>query len=397
MFIPYSTNAPIYYWPYATLGIIVANVLVFIGMATRIIQDPDQWLLMYDQGLTPLQWLLSMFAHADEGHLLGNMLFLWVFGLVVEGKLGWYRFLLVYLSIGIIQSAGEQSLMVLFGAEGASLGASSAIYGIMVIAAIWAPKNDISVFYWFFFFFMGTFEIPVLTLAGLYVGYDLIMLLISFLKTSEGMLFEGLKSSSWLHIGGVLVGVPIGIGLLKKKIVDCEGWDIFHVYSGDYGAFVKKPELAEIEAEISQKKQLRDSALLTSAPQQIELYLQQGNLEAGYKLYSKMNSIGEGLQLSRKTLLQLISGLHRQKRWADSCPLMAELIDRYPEDSGPVAVKLAQICVVELNRPGKAIEILKLIDSPKLPENVLNTARKIARRAQQLQEEGVVELDTDRW
>ena len=141
MFIPYSTDAPIYYWPIATIGLIVANVFIFFAVLFGGIQNPDDWVLVYGVGLTPPQWLLSMFMHADLLHLLGNMIFLWVFGLVVEGKLGWQKFLPCYLAIGILQSVVEQILQLVLAGQGGSLGASSAIYGIMAMAAIWAPKN----------------------------------------------------------------------------------------------------------------------------------------------------------------------------------------------------------------------------------------------------------------
>ena len=44
----------------------------------------------------PWQWLTANYMHADIFHLLGNMFVLWGFGLVVEGKVGWWRFLLIY-------------------------------------------------------------------------------------------------------------------------------------------------------------------------------------------------------------------------------------------------------------------------------------------------------------
>ncbi len=53
--------------------------------------------LQTGNGLHPYQWLTNNFVHADFMHILSNMLFLWSFGLVVEGKLGWLRTLAVYL------------------------------------------------------------------------------------------------------------------------------------------------------------------------------------------------------------------------------------------------------------------------------------------------------------
>lgn len=69
------------------------------------------------------------------------MVFLWVFGLVVEGKIGWWRFLVCYLGVGVGQSLVEQILTLpLHGVNVRSGGASSAIFGIMAMAAI-GPRS----------------------------------------------------------------------------------------------------------------------------------------------------------------------------------------------------------------------------------------------------------------
>ncbi len=140
----------------------MVNTALFFGVLTGNLPGFEYWVLPYDAGLTPFQWLLSMFMHASFDHLLGNMLFLWIFGLVVEGKIGWWRFLLCYVGIGVVQSAGEQTLQLILGGEGGSLGASTAIYGIMAMSAVWAPKNNVHVFYWLYFYFSGTIDVPIL-------------------------------------------------------------------------------------------------------------------------------------------------------------------------------------------------------------------------------------------
>lgn len=386
-FFPYSTDAPIYHWPFATGGLIVANVLVFVLMVSGVITDPDAWMLSFGDGLHAEQWLTSMFTHGGLEHLLGNMLFLWVFGLVVEGKLGWLRFLTCYLGIGISQSMLEQLVMLGYTGEvPGSLGASSAIFGLMAMAAVWAPKNEITFFY-IILIRTGTFEVSILVMAALYTGMELFWVI----------LFGGGAGSSLLHLSGFAIGLPLGIVLLKRRIVDCEGWDFFHVWSGDYGAFKKEPEPAEVFAKLDARNKDRDQQMLAGAKTQFVKYLQQGNVAAALKLYEKMKSVGGGLTLDRKELVAIIQALHTAKRWPDSAPIMAEYIARFPESADPMRINLAQICVTQLLRPGKALDLLKCVNLKKLPEQHVALAKKIAAKARQMELDGVLEVDDEKW
>lgn len=385
MFIPYTTDAPIYHWPIATVGLIVVNILVFAFVVVGGYGDPEQWMLWYGDGLQGHQWLLSIFMHADPMHLIGNILFLWLFGLIVEGKLGWWRFLCCYLFIGIGQSMVEQ--MVMLGAPEAapgSMGASAAIFGLIAMAAIWAPINEITFFYWFYFR-PGTFDVSIGWVAGLYAGWEVVMLCI--FGTDAG--------SSWLHLGGFLLGLPLGIILLKRNIVDCEGLDAFHVWSGDYGAFKKEPDRTAEYAKLDAQKKEKEEQLLTGAQQQFRLYLQQGNADAAMRLYEKLKRVHGGLRPQRDEWLAIIQWLHSQKRWADSAPYMAQCIAAYPNEADAVRLKLAQICVVELQRPGRAIELIATLDRGKLSEKQIELAKRVRAKAQQMQSEGVVELDAE--
>ncbi|MEM9352727.1 MAG: rhomboid family intramembrane serine protease [Planctomycetota bacterium] len=383
MIVPYGTDAPIYYLPVATAGLIVVNTMAFFSMASGSMPDPEQWLLPYGQGWTPLQWFTSMFMHADVFHLIGNMIFLGVFGLLVEGKVGWWKFLLCYLTVGVLQSVLEQGIQIALGGEGFSLGASSAIYGIMAIAAVWMPMADIRVWYWFFFFMMGTGEIRTVWFAAFFIGMDLFYSAI-----------EGVNSSAWLHVGGVLVGAPLGVAMYKLGLVDCEGWDIFHVIRGDEGA--KKEKAAAEERRVEQQKDKQQQAFDTG-PEKIAWLLEQGSDEPAFELYKRLRHLGGPVQLPRATLLKMIAGLHRQERWRESCPLMADCLKRFPEGTEGVRVKLAQICLIELQRPNKALEVLRGLDVQKLPTKLVPLTKKVAAAAQQMVREGHVELDTEAW
>lgn len=386
-FFPYTTDAPVYYWPFATLGLVVANVLIFVGMASGAIPNPEEWLLSYGDGLHPAQWVTNFFTHGGIEHLVGNMLFLWVFGIVVEGKLGWWKFLACYFCIGVVHSLLEQ--IVMLGYDGdvpGALGASAAIFGVMAMATIWAPMNEITFFY-LLGVRPGTFDVSIAVMATCYTMLEFVYVFI--FGTSAG--------SSLLHLSGFAVGLPLGIVLLKTKAVDCEGWDAFHVWSGDYGTFKKEPDLVKESAEVAVKLKQRDETQLDRAKAQLGEYLRAGNAAAALLLYEKMRHVGGGITLDRGELLALIKHLHSHSRWSDSAPFLAELVRRFPEGADAARVKLAQICIVELNRPSAALELLQATNAARLPAPQAALAKKLAAKAEQMLADGEVELDTEAW
>jgi membrane associated rhomboid family serine protease len=163
---------------FATLGLIGVNGLAFAAFpdmgSVHSVDEMESamamfpFMLHFDQ-IAPWQWVTSNFLHASIGHLLGNMVFLWAFGLVVEGKLGWWRFLTVYLLMGTAYGALVQFVMYLLSdGEGVALGASDAILRLIGLAVVWAPKNELNCFVWL----MGprTFEISILAFGSVYLA-----------------------------------------------------------------------------------------------------------------------------------------------------------------------------------------------------------------------------------
>ena len=80
-------------------------------------------------------------VHARRARItcVGNMIFLWVFGIIVEGKLGWWAFMLAFLGIGGVESAAlSSSAPSDTRAHARRLGA---IYGLLAMCMVWAPKT----------------------------------------------------------------------------------------------------------------------------------------------------------------------------------------------------------------------------------------------------------------
>ena len=376
MLVPLTCDAPIYHWPFATASLIAANVLAYAALMSALVNDPtaaetliDLTVLQHGNGLHPLEWVGSMFMHANFLHLAGNMLFLWIFGLVVEGKVGWWRMLLLYLGIGILQSAIEQVAMLGAGQITFSLGASSAIYGIMAIALVWAPKNEINCFYWFAFWAVGTVDVPIMYFCMFYMAFDILYMAIDF-AASGSMMGTGL-----LHVMGALIGAPAGLLMLKWHLVDCEGWDLLHVWNGaDPSAEV---DYSKVDADVARKKQAKAERHERNARQQIEHYLQEGNVAAAAALHRKMREIGSQVALERAELAELIQGLNARQEWAAAAPVMAEFVRRFPTGADGIRIKLAQICVTQLERPARALELLDQVDFAKQAEEKRQLAKKL--------------------
>ena len=145
----------------------------------------------------------------------GQHVFLWAFGLVVEGKIGSLRFVALYLAIAALDGALVQLPMCLLGSDSCALGASGVIFALMVIAMLWAPEDEMDCFY-FVGFYMGTFEIRIVKIGIAFVMLPLVFLFLGGFRMSFEM----------LDMVGAMIGLPIGLYMLRHNHVDCEDWDV---------------------------------------------------------------------------------------------------------------------------------------------------------------------------
>ena len=383
---PYSCDARLYHLPYATGALIAVNVLAFFAHLSGRIDQADGWLLVYGDGLHPAQWLLSRFSHGSLGHLASNMFFLWTFGLVVEGKLGWQRFLACYLGIAVGQAAIEQAMFAAPGAmqygEG-SLGASAAIYGIMVMACLWAPLNQVSVLV-IVIVFPFTFEMAVGYFAALFVVLDLL----------QWMASGGGPSSSLLHLMGGAMGAVVGWTMLKRGSVDCEDWDLPAVLSGSYG---EQRRRAREDARRDDDAAVRPDQQQLESRRKFDAYLDIGQPEQALDVKRRAAALGRPLDLDRRNLLRLIAALQQQGKWRESAPVLAELIEVFPVGSQEARLKLAHICLVKLDRPARALELLAGLDAAMLPPQQETLRRNIVAAARKKVADGELEVDDNQW
>jgi membrane associated rhomboid family serine protease len=180
--------------------LIAVNLLVFV-MWRRSDQSETSWMvrnfLVSWTALTEGRvWVLltAVFSHNMLWHLLINMFVLNSFGSLLEQMMGRVRFLLFFLSAGIISSLCHAlvSLLILHDADLPALGASGAIAGLVLLFALIFPKEKLLLF--------GIIPLPALWGALAFVALDIWGLI----AQSEG---GGLPIGHGAHLGGALTGV----------------------------------------------------------------------------------------------------------------------------------------------------------------------------------------------
>lgn len=144
--------------------------------------------------------LLSMFLHGGWGHLLGNMLFLYIFGDNVEDRLGHFRYFLFYTLCGYAATFAH-AFFNGFSTMPA-IGASGAISGVLGAYLFLYPRARIVTLVWFFIF-VRFIEIPVLV----YLPLWFLMQFFSGVSSLHAANPEAAGGVAWFaHIGGFLAG-----------------------------------------------------------------------------------------------------------------------------------------------------------------------------------------------
>ncbi len=214
MIIPYRVKNPPKRFPYATVSLIGVNFLVFaLSTSGMMIRLSVVKAYAYTFPSSPIFNLLSaMFLHGDIFHIVGNMLFLWVFGPPVEDRLGIPRYLALYFFTGLIGDLGQGGLdVMLFHASQPVIGASGCIMG--VVGAYWYlfPWSTVCVFYWIGWFWRGVWEIRATLVIGFYVLMDTVQGLLGGAMGVAGGV------ANFAHVGGALAGLLLCVAVGARK------------------------------------------------------------------------------------------------------------------------------------------------------------------------------------
>ena len=216
--IPLRSTERVYSTAKVTAGLIAVNVAIFLYQFSLPAYDLNQLVMQW--GIVPDQLRLvslvtSMFLHGGWLHILGNMLFLWVFGRNVEDLIGGLRFLALYLLCGVV--AAIVHVIANPYSRVPTIGASGAIAGVMGAYLMKFPRSRIVTLIPIIIFFT-TFEIP----AALLLLYWFVIQFLSGI----GSLAEpdSLGGIAWFaHVGGFLAGM-----VLVRLFPERRRWRTWH-------------------------------------------------------------------------------------------------------------------------------------------------------------------------
>jgi membrane associated rhomboid family serine protease len=429
--IPTGTDAPIYHWPYATVGLIVLNVaLAFlippvssepeldendevIENSTDITNFERYALTLGDGRLHPVQWVTHNFLHYGIIHLAGNMLFLWAFGIVVEGKLGALKYLLAYLTIGTLHGALSQTLLMRSGLDGHAAGASAVIYGLLAACMIWAPRNELNctaIIIAGFRVFVFDWDFYYTTVALLYIGEQALRLV--FWSALGG----DIMVSEMGHLSGAFWGAVVAIFLLKTRLVDCEGWDLFTVWAKyrkltrDWQSREKRLDHQKESLRFSLKARARAKASMgeaasdgsapspeergAAAVRRVQSLIDRGDISGAVGAYDKAARTLFNWP-SQSDLYGLIKALQARGAEAESIRLMRDHCRHYPGNSAKMRLKLAQVLMLNCQRPTAALRVLEEVPPGSLAAELETVRQKLVQKARQMCAEGVLELEGD--
>lgn len=212
VFLPLKDDNPLkFIWfQFATVTLILINAAVFVWQQS--LGEAGLVEVANTAGVTPVslfggaklpEWLgqlpseatlvTYMFLHGDWWHLIGNMLFLWVFGDNIEDAMGSIRFTLFYLLAGV--AAGLAHVYANPGSEAPLIGASGAVAGIIGAYIMLYPRVRM----WSLVFMRLPLKLPAYLVIGAWVATQIFFVIYDI---QDG-------TAWWAHLGGFAAGVVL--------------------------------------------------------------------------------------------------------------------------------------------------------------------------------------------
>jgi len=342
-----------------TYGLVAACIAGYMAQLLTGWGDEDTGplgALMVQRGAAWYTYLTSAFLHGDIIHLLGNMLFLWVFGPNVEDRFGRLGFLGFYL-LGAIASAYAHVAFSPAPAIGAS-GAISAVTGAFLVLF---PLTKMRIL--LFFFIIGVYMIPSWWLIVFQIATNLFKL-----GMDTNVAIEA-------HLGGYAYGSAVAFVLLATGVLSREPYDLFSIarQRARRRQFEEAARIRDVQIEkrLSKKPAPENEAML-EARAKVSRAVAEGDpggaVTAYLELLREHGKDPAAGTLSRGAMYAVANRFFETGDHTNAAAAYERFLAAYPTDNEAqhVRVLLALVNARYLNDPTRAAELLREIDPARL-------------------------------
>jgi len=340
--IPIGTDVRLRRTPVGNWVLIGLNVLVFalegvVGSRTLDVFLPP----LHAAVPTLAEYITYQFRHGDLMHLLGNMIFLWIFGNPVCDRMGSLNYVLFYLAGGVC--AG-----VVFTAtnENPMLGASGAIAAVTTAFMVLYPRVHVTLLIWFFI--ITTIQLPAMILIVFkIILWDNIIAP----SMNRGMVANVAYSA---HLGGYAFGFFIALLMLVVRALPRHHFDLLALVDrwrrrrglgGDLGIAVTRP----VSPPVARHAPVEARPVLTPAEQLREDILDriaEHDYEEAVRLYRRLRDLDPEQVLPRRQQLELANYLAQRQRQHEAVEAYEAFLRAYPnaDDAAQVRLLLGLVC-----------------------------------------------------
>jgi membrane associated rhomboid family serine protease len=371
MLLPFRTSIQPRRTPYAVYAFIGLNVVVFMLQFTV---NPQAGGLTYRPwvdhfvlrpGVSPWWTLVTYaFLHHDLWHIGFNMFFLYLFGRNVNDKLGTVGFVVFYVS-GAAASGWGHALLHQTVPPIPTLGASGAVAAVTGAYLVLFPQTLLTIIYWFFF--IGTIEVPAL--------YFIVLKMILI----DNVLARGRGSIAYdAHLAGYGYGIVVTLLLLATRIVSTSNFDLWAMIkrwnrrrhyrdavAGGYDPFSGTPQPRAVKArEVKRNRtaaQMQKDARVAELRGEISRWLAQRNLAAAADLYGELMAVDSEQILPRQSLLDIANHLAGSQKPVEAARAYEQFLTHYGnyEYAEQVELMVGILYARYLDQPQEAVKHLR--------------------------------------
>ena len=337
MIIPIRTESATRHVPMMNYVLIGLNMFVFLifnmgVVSAGVAEFRDHQLAFHSAGPSIHQFITYQFLHADAWHLLGNMLFLWVFGNSVNGKMGDWPYLLFYLAGGVFSAWGFALVRV---TAVQLVGASGSIAAVTTAYLVLFPRSNVLVMIWMFFVYF--IEVSAMLVIGLkIIVYDNIV---------APSIHGGGNVANEAHLAGYLFGFVCTMIMLVIRALPRDQFDMLTLWKRwnqrrEFTAAMAKPG-ASTQARFGrvarqtvtpeeQRKQDERFNRIADARSKITDASERGDVTEACNAYLVLLEQESEQCMPENLQLALGRELYRVGRFADATRVFERFVECYP-------------------------------------------------------------------